>query len=53
MRYVFLGCALAAIACAVAGGLLPSAGYLLWIGIVLLILTVLAFLIRAIAGRKV
>ena len=45
--------AIVAIVLAITGGLVHALGFLLWVGIVLLVLAVIAFLIRSISGRRV
>lgn len=52
MSILFVVIAVIAIILAVTGGLIPAVNFLLWIGIVLLILAVIAFLIRSISGRS-
>lgn len=42
-----------AIVLAVTGGLVQSLNFLLWVGIVLAIIAVVAFLLRAVTGRRV
>lgn len=41
-----------AIILAITGGLMQSLNFLLWVGLVLLALAVIAWLIRAIVGRR-
>ncbi|MGX5696398.1 hypothetical protein ACWKWP_09385 [Agromyces soli] len=41
-----------AIILAITGGLVQSLNFLLWVGLVLLAIAVIAWLIRAIAGRN-
>jgi small-conductance mechanosensitive channel len=41
-----------AVVLAITGGLVQSVNFLLWVGIVLLILAVIAWLIRSISGRS-
>jgi hypothetical protein len=53
MSILFVVIAVIAIILAITGGLVPAVSFLLWIGIVLLILAVIAFLIRTISGRRV
>ncbi|WP_327058117.1 hypothetical protein [Glaciihabitans sp. GrIS 2.15] len=36
----------------ITGGFVQSLNFLLWVGVVLLILTVIAFLLRMISGRR-
>lgn len=42
-----------AIVLAVTGGLVQSLNFLLWVGIVLAVIAVIAFLLRAVTGRRV
>jgi quinol-cytochrome oxidoreductase complex cytochrome b subunit len=44
---------IAAIVLAVVGGLVQALQFLLWVGIVLAALAIIAFLIRSISGRRV
>jgi hypothetical protein len=53
MNILFVVIAIIAIVLAVTGGLVQSVNFLLWVGIALLILAVIAFLIRSISGRRV
>jgi hypothetical protein len=53
MSILFVIIAIVAIILAITGGLVHALGFLLWVGIVLLILAVIAFLIRSISGRRV
>jgi hypothetical protein len=53
MSILFVVIAIIAIILAITGGLVPAVSFLLWVGIVLLILAVIAFLIRTISGRRV
>ncbi|HXH33803.1 MAG TPA: hypothetical protein VNJ54_05245 [Plantibacter sp.] len=41
-----------AIVLAITGGFVQSLNFLLWVGLVLLAIAVIAFLIRTISGRK-
>jgi hypothetical protein len=52
MNLLFIIIAIVAIVLAITGGLVQSVNFLLWVGIVLLILAVIAFLIRTISGRN-
>jgi hypothetical protein len=52
MNILFVVIAIIAIVLAITGGLVQSVNFLLWVGIVLLILAVIAFLIRSIGGRS-
>ncbi len=52
MNILFIIIAVIAIILAITGGLVQSVNFLLWVGIVLLILAVIAFLIRSIGGRS-
>ncbi len=53
MSILFVIIAVIAIVLAITGGLIHAVSFLLWVGIVLLILAVIAFLIRSISGRRV
>jgi hypothetical protein len=53
MNLLFIIIIIVAIVLAVTGGLVSSVNFLLWVGIVLLILAVIAWLIRVISGRRV
>jgi hypothetical protein len=53
MSILFVVIAIVAILLAISGGLFSAVHFLLWVGIVLLILAVIAFLIRSISGRRV
>jgi hypothetical protein len=53
MNILFVVIAIIAIVLAVTGGLVHAVNFLLWVGIVLLILAVIAFLIRSLTGRRV
>ena len=53
MNILFVVIAIIAIVLAITGGLVQSVNFLLWVGIALLILAVIAFLIRSISGRRV
>ena len=44
--------AIIAIILLVTGGFVQSLNFLLWVGLVLLIIAVIAFLLRSISGRK-
>jgi hypothetical protein len=52
MSILFVIIAIIAIILAITGGLIHAVSFLLWVGIVLLILAVIAFLIRSIGGRS-
>ena len=52
MNILFVIIAVVAIVLAITGGLVSSLNFLLWVGIVLLVLAVIAFLIRSIGGRS-
>jgi hypothetical protein len=53
MSILFVIIAIVAIVLAITGGLIHAVSFLLWVGIILLILAVIAFLIRTISGRRV
>lgn len=44
--------ALIAIVLLITGGVVQSLNFLLWVGLVLLVIAVIAFLLRSISGRK-
>jgi len=44
--------AIIAIVLLITGGFVQSLSFLLWVGLVLLVIAIIAFLLRAIAGRK-
>jgi hypothetical protein len=52
MSILFVIIAIVAIVLAITGGLIHAVSFLLWVGVVLLILAVIAFLIRSISGRR-
>jgi hypothetical protein len=52
MNLLFIIIIIVAIVLAVTGGLVSSVNFLLWVGIVLLILAVIAWLIRSLSGRS-
>jgi hypothetical protein len=53
MNILFIIVAVVAIVLLFTGGFVSSLNFLLWIGLILLILAVIAFLIRLISGRRV
>jgi hypothetical protein len=52
MNILLIIVAIVAIALLLTGGLVKAVSFLLWVGIVLLIIAVIAFLIRSISGRR-
>jgi hypothetical protein len=52
MNLVFGIIIVVAIVLAIIGGLNTALNWLLWVGIILLVLAVIAFLLRVITGRK-
>ena len=52
MNILFVIIAIVAVILAITGGLVQSLNFLLWVGIILLVLAVIAFLIRSISGRR-
>ncbi|MCU1421631.1 MAG: hypothetical protein JWN36_1282 [Microbacteriaceae bacterium] len=42
-----------AIVLAITGGLVQSLNFLLWVGIILAVIAIIAFLVRVITGRRV
>lgn len=53
MNILLIIVVIVAIVLLVTGGLVQSLGFLLWVGIVLAVIAVIAFLIRTISGRRV
>jgi hypothetical protein len=53
MSILFVVIAVIAIVLLITGGFIHAVNFLLWVGLVLLILAVIAFLIRTISGRRV
>jgi hypothetical protein len=52
MNILFVIIAVVAIVLLLTGGFVASIHWLLWVGIVLLVLAVIAFLIRTLTGRR-
>lgn len=52
MNILFVIIIVAAIVLAVVGGLVEAVNFLLWVGIILAILAVIAWLIRSLTGRN-
>ena len=52
MNILFVIVAIIAVVLLITGGLVQSLNFLLWVGVVLLVLAVIAFLIRMISGRR-
>ncbi|MBH0054400.1 MULTISPECIES: hypothetical protein [unclassified Salinibacterium] len=52
MNTLLIIVAVIAIALLLTGGLVQSLNFLLWVGVVLAVLAVIAFLFRTISGRK-
>jgi fatty-acid desaturase len=52
MNLLFIIIIIVAIVLAVTGGLVSSLNFLLWVGIVLLVLAIIAWLIRSLSGRS-
>lgn len=52
VNILFIIIAVVAIILAITGGLVQSLNFLLWVGLVLLALAVIAWLIRALTGRN-
>jgi len=52
MNILFLIVAIIAIALLVTGGFVESLNFLLWVGLLLVVLAVIGWLFRAIAGRR-
>ena len=52
MNWLFALIIIIAIVLAVVGGLVEAVNFLLWVGVILLILAVIAWLIRGLTGRN-
>ena len=52
MNLLFIIIIIVAIVLAITGGFVQSVNFLLWVGIVLLILALIAWLIRSMSGRS-
>ncbi len=52
MNGIFIAIIIIAIILALVGGLVEAVNFLLWVGIVLLILAVIAWLLRSLTGRR-
>lgn len=52
MNLLFIIIIVIAVILAVTGGLVSSLNFLLWVGIVLLVIAVIAWLIRSLSGRS-
>ena len=52
MNLLFIIIIVVAVILAITGGLVSSLNFLLWVGIVLLVLAVIAWLIRSLTGRS-
>ncbi|MDI2098501.1 hypothetical protein [Ruicaihuangia caeni] len=52
MNLLFVIIAIVAIVLLITGGFVQSLNFLLWVGLILLVLAIIAFLIRAFTGRR-
>ncbi|SEN26719.1 MULTISPECIES: hypothetical protein [Cryobacterium] len=52
MNILFVVVAIIAIVLLITGGFVQSLNFLLWVGVVLLVLAVIAFLVRMVSGRR-
>ncbi len=52
MNILFIVIIVIAVVLAITGGLVQSLNFLLWVGLVLLALAIIAWLLRAITGRR-
>ena len=52
MSFPVLIIVIIAVAAFITGGVVPSLNFLLWVGAVVLIVAVIAFLLRTFSGRK-
>ncbi|MBG6237453.1 DNA-binding transcriptional regulator of glucitol operon [Mycetocola sp. CAN_C7] len=52
MNILLIVIAVIAVVLLVTGGFVQSLNFLLWVGVVLLVLAIIAWLLRAVTGRK-
>ena len=52
MNLLFIIIIVIAVVLAITGGLVPALNFLLWVGIILLVIAVIAWLIRSLSGRS-
>jgi hypothetical protein len=52
MNLLFIIIIIVAVILAITGGVVQSLNFLLWVGIILLVLAVIAWLIRSLTGRS-
>jgi hypothetical protein len=52
MNLLFIIIIIVAIILAITGGVVPALNFLLWVGIILLVLALIAWLIRSLTGRS-
>lgn len=52
MNALFIILIIIAIIVAIVGGLIEAVNFLLWVGLILLILAVIAWLLRSVTGRR-
>lgn len=52
MNMLFIVVAIIAVVLLLTGGFVQSLNFLLWVGIILLVLSVIAFLVRSMSGRR-
>ncbi len=52
MNLLFIIIIVVAVILAITGGLVSSLSFLLWVGIILLVIAVIAWLIRSLSGRS-
>jgi hypothetical protein len=52
MNILFVIIAIVAVILLLTGGFVASIHWLLWVGVVLLVIAIIAFLIRALTGRR-
>ncbi|MGO1539218.1 MAG: hypothetical protein ACTHW3_07575 [Leucobacter sp.] len=52
MNALFIIIIIVAIVLAIVGGLVEAVNFLLWVGIILLVLAVISWLLRSISGRR-
>jgi hypothetical protein len=52
MNILFIVVAVIAVVLLITGGFVQSLNFLLWVGVILLVLAIIAFLIRALTGKR-
>ncbi len=52
MNILFIVVAVIAVVLLITGGFVQSLNFLLWVGVILLVLAIIAFLIRTLTGKR-